>query len=1027
MPFNVNNPNHIIIGLGGTGGKVLKAFKKRFFKEFPSPELRNGLTDHAVAFLYVDSTREMLKPDDPTFRVAGQDASFTPQEFLDIKSIDLNQILDNIDNYPGLKHIVKNATAMRTTLGEVGAAAGQKRRAGRILFAANCNRYLAALNDRYETLRRQTRVDSLHIHIITGLAGGTGSGSIIDAVAQARVRYPEATIDVYAMVPELDIPVGCQAGRYHQNGYAALRELSAMNVCRYLPCDVITGAEHVTFNELPLKQFGLMVYSNVNENGLVVDSFTELPELIADAIYFRVFLKEKGQITENFMRAWSCENFNDFLVEYDSKFRGPEPPRARTKGVATIGTKRIEYPEVRIQEHINYTVVLDIIKQMLYNNFKEEMGYVADPVRVDYKEKYTSAAQLKEWHIDDSHLQLDVRILPTDKTFQPINEFWNGTAHTYTYEEAKSFNKHQPYTFLYNYCEDQFLGRDGGKFRLGRGVEEYYNDKADERVLKEQVAYIVDQIEQRLYSNWADGLFSIHDLSNICEVLLEYFNKKIQGLSSEVTKNEAYIEQCQRDRADMAAEWETTGPIKGVFVYPRLYGEFQELYTDMFTAMTKRHALTFQGRILLKLRNEFISFQDQISAFIGKLQKSQEYLVNAVSERTRNSDFDLQGTVIEVSEDAKVVILEEEIRLTKPLMESYAAELRKAITQGASYAHFSDLANRIHETTISDFANEILTSRILTYHNENCTEDKKVIGINVLQQLQKILQTDSQIRKFAEDIIHQSGVFMKFNQGHLTRALDNNPNPVQRPESMNQQTILVTIPTCEGDDTLREFTNKLVRCMSESFGNATPGSRINFDLESTRKNEISIITIKACFPLRCLEWVANYDKEYRDMINNSNEASAKQAMSVLHSEGDGTHLPELMGEPESPRGARLIPYIFIAAVSNNIKYTQDYREETGWCLTDVDMFGAEIITLISKRFIEIESGLSSDQAEAVFDAANEVLSNKDIKVSERNELKQAVVALMRDKVAVECGGPNSPKYKEYSTAALQAMEMIDKM
>ena len=1027
MPFNANNPNHIIIGLGGTGGKVLKAFKKRFFKEFPSPELRNGLTDHAVAFLYVDSTREMLKPDDPTFRVAGQDASFTPQEFLDIKSIDLAQILDNIDNYPGLKHIVKNATAMRTTLGEVGAAAGQKRRAGRILFAANCNRYLAALNERYETLKKQTRTDSLHIHIITGLAGGTGSGSIIDAVAQARVRYPEATIDVYAMVPELDIPKGCQAGRYHQNGYAALRELSAMNVCRYLPCDVITGAEHVTFNEMPLKQFGLMVYSNVNENGLVVNSFTELPELIADAIYFRVFLKEKAGITDDFMRSWSCENFNDHLAEYDTKFRGPVPPRARTKGVASIGTKRIEYPEVRIQEHINYTTVLELIKQMLYNNFKEEMGYVAEPVRVDYKEKYLSAAQLKEWHIDDSHLQLDVRILPTDKTFLPISEFWNDTAHTFTFEEAKGFNKHQPYTFLYNYCDDQFLGREGGKFRLGRGVEEYYNDKADERVLKEQVAFIVDQIEQRLYSNWADGLFSIHDLSNICEVLLEYFNKKIAGLSKEVAKNEEYIEQCQRDRADMAAEWETTGPIKGVFVYPRLYGEFQELYTDMFTAMTKRHALTFQGRILLKLKNEFISFQDQISAFIGKLQKSHEYLVNAVSERTKNSEFDLQGTVIEVSEDAKVVILENEIKLSKTLMESYASELRKAITQGASYAHFSDLANRIQETTIADFANEILTSRILVYHNENCTDDKKVIGINVLQQLQKILQTDSQIRKFAEEIIHQSGVFMKFNQGQLTKALNNNPNPVQHPESMNRQTILVTIPTCEGDDSLRAFTDKLVNCMRDSFGNTTPGSIITFDLESTRKNEISIITIKTCFPMRSLEWVANYDKEYRDMINNPNEAAAKQAMSVLHSEGDGTHLPELMGEPESPKGAKLVPYLFIAAVSDHIKYAQDHREEMGWCLTEKDMFGSELVTLISKRFIEIEAELTSEQSEALFEAATKFLDNKDIKVSERNELKQAVIALMRDKVGPECGGPNSPKYQEYSKAAMTAMEMIDKM
>ena len=28
-------PNHILIGIGGTGGKVLKAFRKRLWEEFP--------------------------------------------------------------------------------------------------------------------------------------------------------------------------------------------------------------------------------------------------------------------------------------------------------------------------------------------------------------------------------------------------------------------------------------------------------------------------------------------------------------------------------------------------------------------------------------------------------------------------------------------------------------------------------------------------------------------------------------------------------------------------------------------------------------------------------------------------------------------------------------------------------------------------------------------------------------------------------------------------------------------------------
>ena len=255
------SPNHILVGLGGTGGKVLKAIRKRIYQEFPNDEERDRLS---IGFVYVDSTREMMTPGDPSFRVMGKDASFTESEFVDIKSVDLKQILDNVSNYPGLKTIVKNGASMKNTLGEVGQAAGQKRRAGRILFAANCNKYLSALKGQYNKVKSLTNKDEVNIHIFTGLAGGTGSGAIIDVVAQTRAQetYKHANIMVYAMVPELDIPSGCQAGRYHQNGYAALKELSALNIGRFVPSDVIRGEEHIELDFTPNKQFGLMLYSN---------------------------------------------------------------------------------------------------------------------------------------------------------------------------------------------------------------------------------------------------------------------------------------------------------------------------------------------------------------------------------------------------------------------------------------------------------------------------------------------------------------------------------------------------------------------------------------------------------------------------------------------------------------------------------------------------------------------------------------------------------------------------------------------
>lgn len=86
MNENLCYGNHILVGLGGTGGKILRAFKMRMFEEFPDAEKRGK---QPVALLYVDSTDEMMSPDGrgrADFRVLGQDASFTKNEFLNIKA-----------------------------------------------------------------------------------------------------------------------------------------------------------------------------------------------------------------------------------------------------------------------------------------------------------------------------------------------------------------------------------------------------------------------------------------------------------------------------------------------------------------------------------------------------------------------------------------------------------------------------------------------------------------------------------------------------------------------------------------------------------------------------------------------------------------------------------------------------------------------------------------------------------------------------------------------------------------------------
>ena len=103
--------------------------------------------------------------------------------------------------------------------------------------------YVNSLRDAYARCEQISGDSSkTTIHIFAGLAGGTGSCSIIDVTTQTRKTFPNAKILVYAMIPEMNLPKSdMDQGRYYQNGYAALNELNALQAGRWFPHDV-TGS-----------------------------------------------------------------------------------------------------------------------------------------------------------------------------------------------------------------------------------------------------------------------------------------------------------------------------------------------------------------------------------------------------------------------------------------------------------------------------------------------------------------------------------------------------------------------------------------------------------------------------------------------------------------------------------------------------------------------------------------------------------------------------------------------------------------
>ena len=129
--------NHLIIGLGGTGGKIIRSFRKAVFQAFRKEDA-DGVN---LGYLYVDSSAEMMAIDDPSWKILGTSVQLNKRSQLLIQEANLASRLDNIDNYPGIKPWIGDPAQWKDVLGSIIGVTlgGQKRRLGRFLFACKAD------------------------------------------------------------------------------------------------------------------------------------------------------------------------------------------------------------------------------------------------------------------------------------------------------------------------------------------------------------------------------------------------------------------------------------------------------------------------------------------------------------------------------------------------------------------------------------------------------------------------------------------------------------------------------------------------------------------------------------------------------------------------------------------------------------------------------------------------------------------------------------------------------------------------
>ena len=68
---------------------------------------------------------------------------------------------------------------------------------------------------------------------------------------------------------------------------------------------------------------------------------------------------------------------------------------------------------------------------------------------------------------------------------------------------------------------------------------------------------------------------------------------------------------------------------------------------------------------------------------------------------------------------------------------------------------------------------------------------------------------------------------------------------------------------------------------------------ITVNRKSPRKDELSIISVEYCFPMRCIDTLQDYRRRYEQLLHTGNPATDESNAILLHSEGDGKQFPSL--------------------------------------------------------------------------------------------------------------------------------------
>ena len=1061
---------HILIGFGGTGGKILKAFRQRLWTEYVDSE-RKKLP---IGFIYVDTDRAMVDGvSDVTYETIHGNCSFEENDFVDIKThSNIDAIFRQPGSYPRLQGLLGNVSETQTAVCPVGAAADQKRRAGRILFAANIDSYLSKLHSMVQHVNQVEVQGKLNIYIFAGLAGGTGSGSIVDAVCQTRkwlfennFNENQFNIIAFCQLPENTPPANWDSGNYKANGYGALMELNNLFSSHYNlewagktctpPYDVTSTVDYgrmylsydnptpdsVREGAIPLElkiAGGLILYSNKNDVGYTVTKPVELAQLVANFVYTWIFMPG-GENRDDFGRFVYFENISGFRDEYDET-ANPElgnPIPVRTRAIGSFGIKRVVVPEAALQEHIAYTLGMSALLQFKYGNWSANTGYRAEPKPVAAKAYVKDEGRRESWKLSRPFFLLQRYILDGDG-----QEGWKEGDYKTTYWDAcidawKKVARGAKNEFpkLIELCR---AGYDSG-FR-GKGVEQFFNDKAD--AIKDSYSKVImDQVEGYFFEQWQLGREPLTTLEEYASALYsEIRNEALQFTEQLIPEKEQQVKATEQQIQSIVSDYLNSGAIVRAAIFNNRFQKVVELSKTLYSQKTELAAMRlFAQPLCQELEQRFSDLSNRVTDFKNQtddlIKFTKERMAALADLSLIGDNEDPDGTenmtlpVIEFYNRRRLLNLELRLLSDQDKMDEIGLLVRNAIVDALQGDKRFSNVQRMNAKVLSLSLLGPVYEKIKSYHDILCAEPKnKILGMPILERLyQKYGSNPAELRAFAKDVVAASGVFAEIDMNEIQKTTDNTP-PAVLGRQIYLKRILINLPESTEPE-LVAFCEDLKQAIEGALPGGGGGS-IKVDTHNPNQNEVSILTLLNGFPMRAISATKMLQAEYNKLIVRDQKNRI-----VLLSEGRDGDFRSLFARP--PKSADDIREEVAPELILGLGLEKILRDEASeeWGVGEKGYFGdATVAPWGHRNFTDIafDDKLIKEKrtliAKTCAEGLAEAFADVDITVrsmveDKKKEIQQSIMNKMGAIIKAE--NPKKPKpYKDFEKWTMAAVALV---